>query len=279
MSEPIIDCDVAIIGAGSAGLPAYREIVKAGLKPLLIEGGPHGTMCARVGCMPSKLLIAAAQSITDLRHADAFGIRLDTPPRVDGAAVMERVRRERDRFVGFVVDDVEAMPPEHRLDAQVEFIRDGVLGTADGREIHAQRIILATGTSPNIPETYKPLGELAIVNDDVFDWQTLPDSVLVIGSGVIGIELGLALARLGVRVRTLNRSNSFAHLGDPAVRAAAIGLLSSELSLVQNAQVTTVRREGSQAVVGWRTQDGAETLERFDHVLLTAGHKLKRCGR
>src|SRR5690606_41934266 len=103
MSGPTITCDVAIIGAGSAGLPAYREIVKAGLRPLLIEGGPHGTMCARVGCMPSKLLIAAAQAVADMRHADGFGIRMDAPPRVDGAAVMDRVRRERGRFVGVVV--------------------------------------------------------------------------------------------------------------------------------------------------------------------------------
>lgn len=271
MSDRIIDCDVAIVGAGSAGLPAYREVVKAGLKPLLIEGGPHGTMCARVGCMPSKLLIAAAQSVADMRHADGFGIRLDAPPRVDGAAVMDRVRRERDRFVGFVVDDVEAMPSEHRLDAPVEFLRDGVLRAADGREVHARRIILATGTRPNVPDLYRPLGDLAIVNDDVFDWRDLPRSVLVVGSGVIGVELGLALARLGVRVRVLNRSGSFAHLADSQVRAAAVALLAPALSLVQNAQVASVRREGDQAVVGWSADGGPETVERYDYVLLTAG--------
>ncbi|WP_276809063.1 dihydrolipoyl dehydrogenase [Castellaniella defragrans] len=271
MSDRIIDCDVAIVGAGSAGLPAYREVLKAGLKPLLIEGGPHGTMCARVGCMPSKLLIAAAQAAADARHADGFGIRLGGPPRVDGPAVMERVRRERDRFVSFVVDDVEAMPPEHRLDAPVEFLRDGVLRAADGREVHAERIILATGTRPNVPEQYRPLGELAIVNDDVFDWRDLPRSVLVIGSGVIGVELGLALARLGVRVRVLNRSDSFVHLADPRVRAAALELLGPELALVQCARVATVRREGNQAVVGWSVDGGPETVERFDRVLLTAG--------
>ncbi len=286
MNNRIIDCDVAIVGAGSAGLPAYREVLKAGLKPLLIEGGPHGTMCARVGCMPSKLLIAAAQSVADMRHADGFGIRLDGPPRVDGAAVMDRVRRERDRFVGFVVDDVRAMPPEHRLDAPVEFLRDGVLRAGDGREVHARRVILATGTRPNVPDLYRPLGDLAIVNDDVFDWRDLPRSVLVVGSGVIGVELGLALARLGVRVRVLNRSGSFAHLADPQVRAAAVALLAPELSLVQNARVASACREGDQAVVGWSADGGPETVERFDRVLLTAGRspaldalRLERDGR
>ncbi|MBV2180299.1 MAG: dihydrolipoyl dehydrogenase [Castellaniella sp.] len=268
-----IDCDVAIVGAGSAGLPAYRAVRDAGLKPLLIESGPHGTMCARVGCMPSKLLIAAAEAAAAIRHAPGFGITASGAPRVDGVAVMDRVRRERDRFVGFVVDDVQAMPPEHRLDARVEFLRDGVLKSDQGHEIHAGRIILATGTRPNIPDIYQPLGDLAIVNDDVFDWRDLPRSVLLVGSGVIGVELGLALARLGVRVRVLNRSGSFAHLADPAVRATAVELLAPELNLVQGAHVTTVRRDGDQAVIGWSVGDSPETQERFDRVLLTAGRQ------
>jgi dihydrolipoamide dehydrogenase len=266
----IIKCDVAIVGAGSAGLPAYREVVKAGLKPLLIEAGPHGTMCARVGCMPSKLLIAAAEAAASVRHAPGFGVQA-APPVIDGEAVMARVRRERDRFVGFVVEDVQAMPPEHRLDARVEFVRDGVLKSDQGHEIHASRVVLATGTQPVIPEIYQPLGKLAIVNDDVFDWQTLPSSVLLVGSGVIGVELGLALARLGVRVRVLNRSKSFAHLADAAVRQAALDILGPELNLVQDAQVSSVRKEGVQAVVGWTVNGGPEVQESFDYVLLTAG--------
>ncbi|MGB6241173.1 MAG: dihydrolipoyl dehydrogenase [Castellaniella sp.] len=268
-----IECDVAIIGAGSAGLPAYRETIKAGLKPLLIESGPHGTMCARVGCMPSKLLIAAAEAAHAIRHAPGFGVGATGAVQVDGVAVMDRVRRERDRFVGFVVDDVQAMPPEHRLDARVEFLRDGVLQSDQGHEIHASRIIIATGTQPVVPDIYQSLGDLAIVNDDVFDWRDLPRSVLLVGSGVIGVELGLALARLGVRVRVLNRSASFAHLSDPAVREAAVALLAPELNLVRHAQVSSVRRDGDQAVVGWTVGEGPETQERFDHVLLTAGRR------
>lgn len=268
-----IDCDVAIVGAGSAGLPAYRAVRDAGLKPLLIEGGPHGTMCARVGCMPSKLLIAAAEAAAAIRHAPDFGVQVPGAPVVDGVAVMDRVRRERDRFVGFVLDDVNAMPPDHRLDAKVEFRRDGVLQSDRGHEIHASRIVLAIGTRPVVPDAYRVLEELAIVNDDVFDWRDLPRSVLLVGSGVVGVELGLALARLGVRVRMLNRSGSFARLGDPAVRRVAVDLFAPELDLVQGAQITTVRREGDQALIGWTVGEGPETRERFDRVLLTSGRR------
>jgi dihydrolipoamide dehydrogenase len=79
---------------------------------LLIEGGPHGTTCARVGCMPSKLLIAAADAAHGATHARQFGVR--TSVEVDGQAVMGRVRRERDRFVGVVVarlDRISAAGP------------------------------------------------------------------------------------------------------------------------------------------------------------------------
>src|SRR5687768_2297780 len=98
--------DVAVIGAGTAGLAAYRAAAKRGKRALLIEAGPYGTTCARVGCMPSKLLIAAAEAAHQASGAAPFGVHATVT--VDRRAVMDRVRRERDRFVGFVVDSVEA---------------------------------------------------------------------------------------------------------------------------------------------------------------------------
>ena len=85
---------------------------------MLIEGGPYGTTCARVGCMPSKLLIAAAEAAHAIERAPGFGVHVDGQLRVDGREVMERVQRERDRFVGFVLKGVEANPrggPHPRL--------------------------------------------------------------------------------------------------------------------------------------------------------------------
>src|SRR5512145_634897 len=91
--------DVAVIGAGTAGLAAYRAAIAAGRRAVVIEGGPYGTTCARVGCMPSKLLIAAADAAHEAEKWPEFGLRLDGSVGVDGKAVMARVRRERDRFV------------------------------------------------------------------------------------------------------------------------------------------------------------------------------------
>src|ERR1700754_122789 len=122
-----IDTDVAIIGAGSAGLQAYRAARAAGAAAMIIEGGPHGTTCARVGCMPSKLLIAAADAAHDATRGAAFGVHLDGKVRIEGTEVMRRVRSERDRLVGFVLDTVESIPAADKLDGYAEFVSNRIL--------------------------------------------------------------------------------------------------------------------------------------------------------
>src|SRR5436190_16259314 len=111
----ILDTDVAIIGAGTAGLAAYRAVKAAGKRAVLIEGGEHGTTCARVGCMPSKLLIAPAEAAHAVARFPVFGMKA-VAVEIDRRAVMERVRFERDRFVAFVTDDVGALPDADKLD-------------------------------------------------------------------------------------------------------------------------------------------------------------------
>src|SRR5881392_4155698 len=106
--------DVAVIGAGTAGLAAYRAARAAGKRAVLIEGGPYGTTCARVGCMPSKLLIAAAEAAHAIGRAPGFGVH-GGEVRVDGRAVMARVKHERDRFVGFVTHGVDDIPEADRI--------------------------------------------------------------------------------------------------------------------------------------------------------------------
>ena len=119
--------DVAVIGAGTAGLTAYRAAIQAGKQALLIEGGPYGTTCARVGCMPSKLLIAAADAVHGAQHTGPFGVHVDGVIRIDGQAVMRRIQQERDWFVGFVLASVAKIPDENKLRGYARFIAPGVL--------------------------------------------------------------------------------------------------------------------------------------------------------
>jgi dihydrolipoamide dehydrogenase len=142
--QAIIDTDVAIIGAGTAGLAAYRAVKNAGKRALLIEGGEHGTTCARVGCMPSKLLIAPADAAHAVARFPAFGMQA-VAVNIDRRAVMERVRRERDRFVAFVTDDVGALPDADKVDGLATFVNDRTLRIDDRLQVKASGIVIAYG--------------------------------------------------------------------------------------------------------------------------------------
>src|SRR3990170_166904 len=92
-----LQVDVAVIGPGPAGLSASRAAKAAGAGAVMIEGGDYGTTCARVGCMPSKLLIAAAEAAHSVRMAPGFGVHVAGVVHIDGREVMDRVRRDPDR--------------------------------------------------------------------------------------------------------------------------------------------------------------------------------------
>ncbi|OZI58536.1 dihydrolipoyl dehydrogenase [Bordetella genomosp. 1] len=265
--------DIAVIGAGTAGLAAYRAARNAGKRALLIEGGPYGTTCARVGCMPSKLLIAAAEAAHAAAHTDAFGVRVAGPVSVDGAAVMDRVKQERDRFVGFVLQGVENIPAEDKLHGYARFLSDTVLRVDEHTEVHAGSVVIATGSRPSVPPPFLALGDRLVVNDDVFEWDTLPRRVAVFGPGVIGLELGQALARLGVTVRVFGVSGSLGGITDPKVRDSARKVFQQEFYLDPDARVLDTKRVGDEVEVRYVALDNTERTERFDYALVATGRR------
>ncbi|HEV6963816.1 MULTISPECIES: dihydrolipoyl dehydrogenase [Roseateles] len=258
-----LNCDVAIIGAGTAGMAAYRAARAHTERVLLIEAAHYGTTCARVGCMPSKLLIAAADAAQAVREAHRFGVQAEAP-RIDGRAVMARVRSERDRFVGFVLDTVHGWPEATRLLGRARFVGARTLDV-DGRRIEARAVVVATGSRPRIPPGWRErLGARLIVNDDVFEWQDLPASLAVVGAGVIGLELALALHRLGVRVRLFARGSRVGPLTDPELQALGQQLFGEALPLTLHAAALEPVLDGDQVVLGG---------ERFDALLCTTGRE------
>jgi dihydrolipoamide dehydrogenase len=264
--------DVAIIGTGTAGMAAYRAASAQGKRVLLIESGAYGTTCARVGCMPSKLLIAASEAAHMLAAAPQFGVHPGAV-RVDGKAVMARVRSERDRFVGFVIDTVENFPEHDKLRGHARFIGPQTLQVDQHTEVQAERIVIATGSSPVMPPELEQGGPGVIVSDDVFDWFDLPKSVAVIGTGVIGLELGQALGRLGVRVSVYARGASVAQLSDPEVLHVATKVLSAHLDLRFQHTVVGAAQDGAEVLLTTRDADGTLHSERFERVLVAAGRR------
>ncbi len=266
-----ITTDVAIIGAGTAGLAAYRAAVQAGKRAVIVEAGPHGTTCARVGCMPSKLLIAAADAAHAVEKWNDFGIRVEGHIAVDGKAVMARVRRERDRFVGFVLEGVGAIPADQLLHGRARFIDARTLEVEAHTCVSFERAVVATGSSPSVPAMLRSAGDRLVVNDDIFEWQDLPRSVAVFGPGVIGLELGQALHRLGVRVRVFGRGSGIGPLSDPAVREYATRTLQDEFYLDPDAQVQAVELHSRGVRLRYTDRSGLAANETFDYIVAATG--------
>ncbi len=225
-----LQTDVVVIGAGTAGLSAYRNAKQFTQNVLMIESGPYGTTCARVGCMPSKLLIAAAEAAHSIEMAPAFGVH-SSKPVIDGKAVMARVKSERDRFAGFVVEAVDEIPSEDKIRGYAQFLDANRVQIDDHTIITAKRFVIATGSRPSYPGVFNNFGDRLIINDDVFDWDDLPESVAVFGPGVIGLEIGQALHRLGVKVKLFGVGGVIGPLTDAKVNDYANTVVAEELYL------------------------------------------------
>lgn len=262
--------DVVVIGAGTAGMSAYKAVIKAGKKAILVEGGVFGTTCARVGCMPSKLMVAAAEAAHSAQNTVPFGIHIEGQVRIDGKQVMQRVKSERDRFVGFVLESINRIDTQDKVLGQAKFLDDYTIQVDDHTQITATSFIIATGSSPFSPKELLAAGDRLVVNDDVFEWDDLPSSVVVVGAGAIGLELGQALHRLGVKTTLLNRSDKLGGVTDPEVRKAARKAFCNEFMMEANAKITHTKVIDNQVAV-YYTQNNESHCIQADFVLSAAG--------
>ncbi len=268
-----LNVDVAVIGGGTAGLGAYRAAKEHTDSVVMIEGGPYGTTCARVGCMPSKLLIAAAEAVHHIEKAPGFGVHPMGETKINGREVMDRVKRERDRFVGFVLEGVDSIPAEDKIRGFARFIDDNTLVVDDHTTINAKRIVIATGSRPSWPAVWNELGDRLIINDDVFEWDDLPESVAVFGPGVIGLELGQSLHRLGVNVLMFGMGGQVGPLTDPQVMAYADKTFSEEFYLDADSKVDMMQREGDKVFIRYQDKSGDMQETLVDYVLAATGRR------
>lgn len=221
--------DVIIIGAGSAGLSALREVRKRTDNFVLINDGPWGTTCARVGCMPSKLLIEAANAFHRRFNFGEFGIMGADQLELDGKKVLQRLRRLRDDFVTSTLKITNDLG-ERAISGRARILSpDQVM--VNGEKLSAHKIIIATGSRPVVPKNWLNLGKRLLTTDTLFELDTLPKSMAVIGMGPVGLEMIQALSRLGVHVTGFGFRSSVGGVSDPFINQTAVKLLSEEFPL------------------------------------------------
>lgn len=205
--------DIAIIGAGTAGLTARSTVARHTDDYVVIDPGPLGTLCARAGCMPSKALIEVANHYHKVTNPPP-GVASSEPPRLDSARVMTHVRKLRDDFVAGVMRDMEDWQEHHLVTRKATFTGPHTLDL-EGERLHARRVIIATGSRPVIPQPWREFGDSLVDSDSLFELKNLPPRMAVIGLGPLGIELAQALHRLQVDIVAMDHSKSIGGLTDP----------------------------------------------------------------
>jgi dihydrolipoamide dehydrogenase len=265
-----MNVEYAIIGAGTSGLGAYSRIRRKTDSVVMIQDGPYGTTCARVGCMPSKLLITAADYAHALDTSEFFGVTAGG--HVDGRKVLDRLRRERDhRFVARNLSYVEKIPARHKLEGQARFIQPGCLRVGESIDVNAEKFIVACGSRPAISEVFEPVMARVVTSDTVFELEDLPSSIAVIGMGVIALELGQALHRLGVETTIYGRSGKINTLTNPTMQREALDILSTELDIYPSGQVMRTWEDAEGAWIEYQHSNGQRITKVFDKVLVAAG--------
>ena len=268
MSAPHIDVDIAIIGAGTAGMHAFSTAQRVGAKVALIDSGPLGTTCARVGCMPSKAVLHAAHRWSTLQsllpaHA-ALPAGQTTPQQL-----WEQALSTRDELVAGNVQQVHQLAGAHLLQAHAQFVAPDTLALSDGRSVRARAFVVATGSEAIKPPALQAeLGEVLITTDELFYLPQLPRRVAVMGTGAIGLEMGVALSRLGVAVAAAGRSPTVAKVADPEVAAAATRYFAAQLPMALGCSDITFTRDAEGVVM-----HAGALQHRADYVLVALGRK------
>lgn len=259
--------DIIAVGGGAGGLVTAAGAAGLGARVALIERHRLGGECLWTGCVPSKALLAAARLVAQARTAPAYGIEFDEP-HVDFSRVMAHVHRAQgtiephdspERFRGLGVDVVEGT---------ANFVDASTL-TVNGQLVRARHIVIATGSRPAVPDISGLRDVPYLTNENVFEQTSLPDSLIVLGGGAVGVELAQAFALLGSRVTLLEADARILRTEDTEI-AELLRARLEEDGVAVHTGVKVQGVNGSAANVQLATSHGTFTAARL---LIAAGRR------
>jgi pyruvate/2-oxoglutarate dehydrogenase complex dihydrolipoamide dehydrogenase (E3) component len=263
--------DLAVIGGGTAGLVAAQTAAAMRRRVLLVSDGPLGGECTWNGCVPSKALIEAAGVHQAAATAARFGINVGAVS-VDFPAVMKRVHS--------VIDGIAGYEDAQHLEAAGITVRRGRAVLVDAHSVEvgddrfsATKVIVCTGSRPDIPAIDGLDGVHFLTNETVFELREQPRSLVVLGAGAIGLELAQAFARLGTQVDVVDAAVDFLPREDPDVAAVARHILESE-GVRLHLGVEPLRVANDDGAVALTLSGAAgERLVRGDQLLVATGRR------
>lgn len=239
MSEKVLTCDTIVIGAGSAGIEAYKAATGAGANCILIESGPLGTSAKRTGDTPLSALSFAGKISRARWDLEKYGIKTALDYGIDTENVLNSVRAVRGKETSEILSFIYRIPEDHRLIGKASFIDANTVQVSDNTKVNFKTAVIAPGTVPLIPfelNQYIKNGGVYTISE-IFELDHLPNSMAVFGSSGEGLIIGQALAYLGVKVVVFGDHNLW-ELTDEAVIDTAIDMFKERFDLVLDSCTT-----------------------------------------
>lgn len=268
----MFDYDVVVIGAGSGGLVACKVARGLGKRTALVEKRKLGGDCTWFGCVPSKTLIKSANIAHQTTRLREFGLEPSGPVELNADKVMAHVR-------AVVQTDADGHPPE-TLEAEGINVLFGAGRFLDAhnlmvgeKRISANKFIICTGSHPFIPPIAGLENIRYLTNERIFDLETLPRSMIVLGAGPIGIELSAALNRLGVKITIVERSTRILQRDDPELVDRLLAILRAEgVEILTETTATGFTRRGDRVVTDIEDKKGQRQIE-AESVMVSVGRR------
>ena len=265
-----VNTDICVIGAGSGGLSVAAGAVQMGASTVLIEKAKMGGDCLNYGCVPSKSLLAAARAADAIRRSDRFGVN-GHEPDVDFARVHDHVHGvigaiaphdSQERFEGLGVEVIRE---------SCRFIGPNEIAAGNHR-IRAKRFVVATGSSPLVPEIPGLADVPYFTNETIFDNTERPDHLLVIGGGPIALEMAQAHRLLGAQVTVLQRSRILRKDDPELVEVVRRRFNADGIELLEGIRIRGLERAHNGVAIVIE-QDGAQRRIKGTHLLVAAGRR------
>lgn len=260
--------DVIVIGGGAAGLTAAGGCALFGLEVALIEGHKMGGECLNNGCVPSKAIITAAKRAAEAREEKRHGVQLAAPV-IEWAGVHKHIH---DAIAHIAPHDSAERFTEMGCEVLLEYAR--ITGpnevTVGERKLTAPRIVIATGSEPFVPPIDGLDSVEYLTNENIFDLTEQPEHLVIIGGGVIGMEMAQSFQRLGTQVTVIEPGNPMGRDDRDSVAVVVDVMKAEGVRFVEGKARSVSGGEGTVAV----TTDNDDVVE-GSHLLIAVGRKAR----
>lgn len=265
---------LVVIGAGPGGYTAAFYAADCGLDVTLVEAQHPGGTCLNVGCIPSKALLHIAKLLEETKHASEAGVFFEEP-KID----LDKVRSYKDGVVNQLKGGVRTLAKARKvnlIDGFASFTGPKSLSiqTKDGvEELDFEHCIIATGSVPVVPGPLRLDSDRVMDSTGALEIKDIPEKFLVVGGGVIGLELGSVYASMGSKVTVIEALDHIANGADrDIVRPLEKQIKKNFESVMVKTMVKSLKEVGDQIEVEYENKDGVQK-DSFDRVLLCIGRR------